>query len=96
MMNLKITDHARTRLPQRNIKEEDVAIILNLGTETRDGVVMTNSDVRGAVEPLKRQIERIERLTNTYLVTDGEVLITAYRPGRRKLKRVMHSARGTM
>jgi hypothetical protein len=52
--------------------------------------VMTNSDVRGAVEPLKRQIEKIKRLRNTYLVTNSEVLITAYRPGRRKIKRAMH------
>lgn len=92
-MTFNLTNHAQTRLPQRNLKPEDIALVLKLGTETRDGVLMTKKDVRAAVDELKGDISRVERLLNTYVVTEGEDLITAYRPGRTKLKNVIRSAR---
>ena len=51
-MTFNLTNHAQTRLPQRNLKPEDIALVLKLGTETRDGVLMTKKDVRAAVDEL--------------------------------------------
>jgi hypothetical protein len=92
MMNLRITDHARTRLPQRNIKKSDLDLVMEHGTETRDGIILREKDVIEEIKELKAQIKRLERLINVYVVVNKNIMITAYRPRPGKLKKVMRSA----
>ena len=89
MLNYELTNHAQTRLPQRNLKKSDLDLVLTLGTETSDGIVLTNKDAAQAIKELKDEIERVERLTNLFVVVDCNRLITAYRPRRRKMKKIM-------
>ena len=91
MINYTLTKHAQTRLPQRNLSQKDIDLVLSYGTETRDGVMLMKRDVYREIKHLKRMIKRIERLKDTFVVIDGGSLITSYRPGPQKMKHVLRS-----
>jgi hypothetical protein len=93
MLNYQLTQHAKTRMPQRNLKKSDLDIVLTLGTEINDGVILTNNDASQAIRELKDEIKRVERLTNLFVVIENEALITAYRPRPSKMKKIMRRRR---
>ena len=90
-MNYTLTNHAQTRFAQRNLKPEDLELILIHGTETGDGVLLTRKDALREIEHLKGTMKRFKRLADTYVVADCGTIITSYRPGRRTMKRVSRS-----
>lgn len=81
---VRLTDHAEVRARQRGFRPADAEVVLNYGTPTDDGAVLTTKDAQRGIEALKRQIAALERLTGAAVVAEGEHVITLYhpRPGR--------------
>ena len=86
---MNISNHAQQRLQQRGMTGSDIDLILTHGTETRDGYLLRNQDAKRAEADLRKQIERIHRLAGKFIVVEGETLVTAYHPGRKKQKRIL-------
>ncbi len=75
--------HLTVRLSQRGFRESDVALIMKIGTEVRgEGYYVRQRDADQHVAALRAEAERVERLTNTFLVYKNGVIITIYRPER--------------
>lgn len=83
MTGLLITRHGEARMSQRGIREADLDLILAHGSDIgRDRIVLMKRDAAKAIQTLKRQIARIERLTDKVLVVEDGCLVTAYHPTR--------------
>ena len=86
---MNITSHAQQRLQQRGLNSEDLDLIVKHGTETTDGYILRRADVHAAEQTLKRLIERLYRLEGKFIVADGNDVITAYHPTKRKKQRIL-------
>ena len=79
MTDISYTCHAETRMQQRAIRERDIPLIIELGTQVDDETwLMRNRDVAREVAIRKREIQVLERLANCKVVMLGEHVITAY------------------
>jgi len=83
---MKISNHARQRLRQRALNEQDLDLILAHGTETTDGYLLRRKDVAGVEKKLKTLIKHLHRLEGKFVVVMGETVVTAYHPGQKKQK----------
>jgi hypothetical protein len=92
---LPITKHAQVRMRQRGYRGSDIELVLAYGTESKEAVVLTKSDVERGVRRLKRHIQALERLNGTAIVTGGEIVQTVYRPRKRKMRRFLDASRGS-
>lgn len=91
---LPLTNHACVRMGQRGYRGVDIELVLKYGTEKREAVVLTHADVERGVGRLKQEIQALERLNGTAIVTDGEVVQTVYRPSKRRMRRFLGGPRG--
>ena len=96
MVDLVATPHGEARMAQRALREADLDILLAHGTEIGGGrIMMLARDAAKAIQTLKRQITKIERLTGKVLVVSNGHIVTAYHkttpirpsPGRKRLRR---------
>jgi hypothetical protein len=90
---LPLTNHARVRMGQRGYRGFDVELVLRYGTEGLEAVVLTHADVARGVRRLKQEIQALERLNGTTIVTDGEVVQTVYRPSKRRMAKFLNGTR---
>jgi hypothetical protein len=84
-----IPSHASQRLSQRGITISDIDLILDYGTETRDGYYLRERDVRKIETNLRKQINQLNKLAGKYVVVEGDTVITAYHPGKKKQKYIL-------
>ena len=83
MTGLLITRHGEARMSQRGIRKADLDLILAHGSDIgRDRIVLIKRDAAKAIQTLKQQIARIERLTDKVLVVEDGRLVTTYHPTR--------------
>ena len=62
MLQYNTTDHARTRMSQRAIRNEDIELVMRCGTKIApDAYFMKDRDVRREIDDLKRRFRQIER-----------------------------------
>ena len=79
MTALMITRHGEVRMSQRCIRETDLKVILDHGTEIgRNRIMLKKRDAAEVIRALKKQITKIERLTDKVLVVVDGRLLTAY------------------
>ena len=87
-----MTKHVTAQLSQRGFQTGDLDVIMENGTETADGIFIRRKDVARAVNEIKqdtnRRIKKLERLQDTYVVMKEGSIITIYRPGNRKQKKI--------
>ncbi len=86
---MPLTHHAQVRMRQRGYRVFDIDLVHRYGTEGQEAVVLTRSDVERGVRRLKREIQALERLNGTAVVTAGEVVQTVYRPKKRRMRRFL-------
>lgn len=86
---MNLSSHAQKRLQQRGLNGSDIDLILEHGTETSDGYYLRHRDVKEAEKELRKPINQLNRLAGKYVVIDGDTVITAYNPGKKKQKRVL-------
>ncbi len=91
---MQLTDHASKRLRQRAMSPFDVELIVAHGTPVRDGYLLRERDVSERVSELKEEINNLERLKNRVVIADGNAVITAYPPSKRKRKRLLMVSEG--
>lgn len=87
MNNFISTRHGATRMRQRGMKNEDVALILAYATQVDDETWMLRErDVNHAIRDCKQEIQALERLKNVKLVMCSYGIVTAYpsRPADQK------------
>jgi hypothetical protein len=83
-MTVFLSNHASSRIRQRGYVESDIDLLVELGTDTRDGVILSRKDASNAISALKRKIAHIERLSGTYAVIDGDTVVTVYRSSKNR------------
>ena len=98
-MNLSFSSHARTRMRQRGMSENDVRLIVEFGSDVRHGLrQLLGRDIDREVRRLKRRIQDFERLRNCAVIHEDNSVITAYhlhgqagrnavKPSRRRFRR---------
>lgn len=64
------------------------------GTVCAEAIVLTDKDVRKAIEARKREIQDLERLRGTAVVVNDETIATIYRPDQARLRRFLSRRRG--
>ncbi len=85
MMPLHITRHAEARMSQRGIRNFDLDVLLDHGTDMgQDRLMLRTQDAERAIGDLKRQIARIQRLKGKIIVVSEGALITAYHQSNSK------------
>lgn len=92
-MQIEITRHAETRMQQRGYRPTDIDTVLASGIETRNGFLLTRQQVTEEIAALKRQITLLQRLMNTFVVTDGGKIVTIYRCKSRRSDAVRRGER---
>lgn len=79
-MSVDFSSHAKQRLQQRGLREADVALILSCGTDLGNGrIVLRRSDADQEIVRRKREIERLQHLRDTIVVTLGSQIVTEFR-----------------
>lgn len=81
---MRLTTHAFRRLSQRGMKPGDLATIMKYGTAVRDGFVLRGDDANDAIAILKSEMRDLERLRGRLVIVQGDAVVTAYRPSRRR------------
>ncbi|GIX09063.1 hypothetical protein [Elioraea sp.] len=89
MNELVLTWHGRERMAQRGFNAIDLALLLRFGVETADGVAMTRKHAAAAAKGFRELAERTERLADVHGVVQDDRLVTIYRPGKEKRKRLL-------
>ena len=92
-MSYTITRHAEQRMQQRGVRRGDLEVILQVGTPTDDGVILTNRDVAAQLAAHQREISLLKRLKGTAVFTAGDHAITVYRPGKAQVRRMIRARR---
>jgi hypothetical protein len=92
-MSLEVTKHAAERFAQRAFTLGDAEIIMQLGTEVEDGFLVCDRECRKVEEQLRAMLRRLDRLRGARLVVEGSTVITVYRTGKRKQKRLLKATR---
>ena len=94
MTNISYTRHAETRLQKRAIRERDIPLIIELGTQVDDETwSLLKRDVAREINIRKREIQKLERLANCKVVMLGEHVISAYPSRPMDQKRTLRRGR---
>ena len=79
MSDITISRHGIVRMSQRGIRDADLEVILAHGTDIgRNRIMLRRRDAVRVIQTLKKQIAKIERLTDKVLVVADGQLVTAY------------------
>ena len=94
MIDISYTRHAETRMQQRAIRERDIPLIIELGTQVDDETwILLKRDVTREIDIRKREIQKLERLANCKVVMLGGHVITAYPSRPTDQKRTLRRGR---
>ncbi len=89
MIRPKITRHADKRMRQRGLSEEDVALIIEFGTETPQGFLLREKDVAELERQMKQRLQTLHRLVGKHVVADGDTVITAFHTTEKQMRRLL-------
>ena len=96
MFEFDLSHHAKLRLDQRNFRREDLEVVLECGTPVAaDVYLMRKADVEREVAVLKREIQRIEHLTDVKVVVAGDTVVTGYRSRPADQRRTLRRGRSS-
>ena len=94
MLDVVKSRHAKKRLNQRGVRENDVDFLLNTATQVaQDAYLLTNSDVEREIVRRKKEIQQLERLRGLKLVVVGDTLVTAYRSRQADQRRTLRKGK---
>jgi hypothetical protein len=87
-LTLHTTQHAEKRCRQRGYKTDDVQTVVELGTPVGDTLYLSRRAVFDKVAEYQQMIAKLERLSGTAVIVSDNRIITIYRPGKAKLRRM--------
>ncbi len=89
-----MTSHAAVRAQQRGYRPADIDLIVSHGSDVQGGILLMKHDVERVAPSLggsRRNapaLDRLARLAGSFIpITNGHVL-SIYRPGRRRCRRL--------
>ena len=91
MAAVTITSHAFTRMAQRGIHSDDLDLILAIGTEVDDGVLVRRKDVARIEREVKDLLKRLRRIEGKRVVVADGHLVTAFHASDREQSRLLQS-----
>ena len=95
IIGLHVTDHALVRLAQRGIACSDVELILGIGSEVEDGILVRSRDCEDLERAIRSLLSRVHRLKGKRLVTAEGSLVTAYHADRHEERRLLRGTHGS-
>lgn len=90
MINLNVTGHAVVRMAQRGILPSDVDLIMAIGSEVDDGVLVRKKDIQALERAVREILKRLKRIEGKRLVVTNGHLVTAFHASARECHRLMH------
>lgn len=93
MTNLQMTTHACQRMSQRGLTAYDIDLIMELGRDVSDGVLITRKDCEEFERMAKAAIARVRRLEGKRVVVSDGRLVTAYHATASEQNRLMRRDR---
>jgi transposase-like protein len=84
-----MTKHAMERFAQRGLALSDVELILEIGSEVKDGYLVSAKDRQAAERLLKDLLNRIRRVEGRRIVVADGSIVTGYRADRREACRLL-------
>ena len=94
MYNHHLTNHATTRMQQRGLRHEDMALLLETATQVSpDAYLLTETDAEREIAVRKNEIQRLERLKGRKIVVDGGVILTQYPSSKSDQNRTLRYGR---
>ena len=93
-IHYELAHHAEQRIRQRGLKEDDLSMLLECSSAIdREVLQLLDGDVEREITKRKREIRQLERLRGCQVVVAGRVVVTAYRPSRRRTQRNLRRRR---
>lgn len=84
MPDLRLTQHAESRMRQRGFRNADVSLVLSVATRVADDAfLLSDKDAAREIERRRHEIQQLERLRGVRLVLEGETVITVYHSDRK-------------
>ncbi len=68
---------------------DDLMLVAQFGTETSRGLILTRKDVAEVEREAQRLVNRLSRLQDVFVATEGETMKTAFRARRSQRRRLM-------
>ena len=98
MSSLVYSNHARTRMQQRGLRERDVELIVDLivdlGTRvSEDAYILRRQDIDREIELRRREIQALSRLRGRKVVVAADTVVTGYHPRPAVRKRALRRGR---
>jgi len=87
--DVRLTRHARCRVRQRGMRENDASFVVRHGTEAGNGYIFTQKDEEEIVRQAKSLMQTARRLRGKYIVCDGGDVITAFHATDRQQHRLL-------
>ena len=92
MSSNKSTRHGEIRMAQRAIREDDLELILRIGTEVENGYFVCEKDAQVEMRRLKMKLEQIRRISGKRVVVAGDRIVTVYHAYRSKTRSLLRYA----
>ena len=90
MEGIMRSDHATQRMQQRGIRERDVDLVLNGGTQIDEAsILLSDRDAAREIERRNQEIQALERLRGCKIVISEGVLVTCYHTRSKHLKKTL-------
>lgn len=86
------TPHAVVRVAQRGIRDDDLQLIMSIGTEVEGGILVREKDYLAIEQDVKSRLTRLRRLVGKRIVFKGDVLLTAYHARPAKARRLLRES----
>jgi hypothetical protein len=85
-----LTSHARTRMRQRGLRDEDLKLVLATATQvSSDAYMLTRKDVDREIAIRKQEIRLLERLESCKVVVVDGAVVTCFHADRAAQKRAL-------
>ena len=88
----RLTPHAISRMAQRGIGLRDADLIKYIGTQVEGGYLVRVRDFQALDRELKQLRDHARRLVGKRVVTEGDLIVTAYHAGRSKRRHLIRTA----
>lgn len=84
-----LTRHAERRMQQRGRRPRDIEFVLQHGTETAAGFLLTKHNAAAIEREAKRTIELARRLRDVLVPCEGYAIKTVFRASRYQQSRLL-------
>ncbi|AZO72164.1 MAG: DUF4258 domain-containing protein [Mesorhizobium sp.] len=86
---LEFSDHAHLRMRQRGIRPAEVQFVIENGTETAHGFLLSEHDFEKIEAEAKHQIDLAQRLRGVFVPVSGKIVKTVFKSSRKQQRRFL-------